>query len=120
MIIGVVRSDESDKLVSLTPEFVERWIKAGQRVWVESGAGEGAGWYDPDYEAVGARVVPAGEIETADVLTFPEPPTVPTTFRAAGPGTLLVGMLRPYTLAPAIIQAWSQQKLSTIALDATR
>lgn len=42
--------------VSLTPSGVEALVRAGARVWVERGAGSGAGFEDEEYELAGARL----------------------------------------------------------------
>lgn len=42
--------------VALTPSGVEALVRAGARVWVERGAGAGAGFEDDEYERAGARL----------------------------------------------------------------
>lgn len=43
--------------VSATPDCVAAFVKAGHTVRVEAGAGEGTGYEDGEYEAVGAEIV---------------------------------------------------------------
>lgn len=119
VIIGVVRADASDALASLTPDMVERFAKAGHQVLVVQGVGLGAGWWDEAYEKAGARVVEDQEAQgEADVLTCAEPPSVPDRFLGVRPGTLLVGMMRPYTTSPEVLRGWCQGELSVLSLDA--
>jgi len=66
MIIGVpheVKSHESR--VAMLPVTAERLVNAGHTVLLETHAGEGSGYPDGDYAAVGATVVDAA----ADVFT---------------------------------------------------
>jgi len=44
--------------VGLTPESVAELVQDGQSVIIETGAGEGIGAYDADYEAAGAQIQP--------------------------------------------------------------
>ncbi len=43
--------------VGLTPESAKELIANGHEVWVETGAGDGIGAYDAQYEASGAKVI---------------------------------------------------------------
>jgi NAD(P) transhydrogenase subunit alpha len=67
-VIGVPRETfAGEKRVATVPEVVEKLIKLGFRVAVESGAGEGANFTDEAYRAAGAEVV--GDIwGSADVI----------------------------------------------------
>ena len=57
-VIGVPRETfAGEKRVATVPEVVEKLIKLGFRVSVESGAGEGANFSDEAYRAAGAEVV---------------------------------------------------------------
>lgn len=58
MVIGVPKEIMHDeKRVSAIPETVAKIVKNGHKVLVESGAGEGAHYYDADYAAAGAQIV---------------------------------------------------------------
>jgi alanine dehydrogenase len=60
MIIGVPREIKANEnRVSLVPGGADALVQAGHTVLVERGAGEGSGFDDSAYEAVGARVTPA-------------------------------------------------------------
>jgi alanine dehydrogenase len=57
MNIGVIRERGAfDRRVALTPAVVRRLASSGHTVWVETGAGEGAMWSDPEYLRAGAQV----------------------------------------------------------------
>jgi alanine dehydrogenase len=58
MIVGVPREIKSDEYrVALIPVGAEEVRRAGHRVLVQSGAGQGSGIPDERYEAVGAEIV---------------------------------------------------------------
>ena len=62
MIIGIpkeIKSNESR--VSMTPAGVHELVKHGHTVYVQKTAGEGSGFSDADYEAVGAVMSPTIE-----------------------------------------------------------
>ncbi|MDP9455522.1 MAG: alanine dehydrogenase [Actinobacteria bacterium] len=62
MRVGVVRElTPGEGRVALTPHAVHELARAGHRVYVEAGAGEGAAVPDEDYRAAGARVVSGAE-----------------------------------------------------------
>ena len=57
-VIGVPKEVfAGEKRVATVPEVVEKLIKLGFKVAVESGAGEGANCSDDAYRTVGAEVV---------------------------------------------------------------
>ena len=57
-VIGVPRETfAGEKRVATVPEVVEKLIKLGFAVKVESGAGDGANFGDDAYRAAGAQVV---------------------------------------------------------------
>ena len=59
MRIGIVRErTPGEGRIALTPHAVYELTRAGHRVFVEPGAGEGAALPDEDYRVAGARLVP--------------------------------------------------------------
>ncbi|WP_373001208.1 alanine dehydrogenase [Sulfurimonas sp.] len=58
MIIGTPKEQKTDEFrVGLTPENVASLVKDGHGVVIQSGAGEGSGFSDSDYEEAGAKIV---------------------------------------------------------------
>ncbi len=58
MIIGVpLEIGENEKRVSAVPDVIKKWIKDGNRVLVEKGAGEKALFSDEDYKKAGAEII---------------------------------------------------------------
>lgn len=59
MIVGIPKEIKiGENRVAATPAGVEMLVKAGHRVLVEKGAGEGSGFSDEEYKNVGAELVP--------------------------------------------------------------
>ena len=56
--------------VGLTPDNVFGYISNGHEVYVESGAGEGAGFTDEDYRKVGATILETSKevFDTCDMI----------------------------------------------------
>jgi alanine dehydrogenase len=58
MKIAVIREIKRHEYrVGATPACVEAYVHAGHRVWVEKGAGLGAGFRDGEYRSHGAKIV---------------------------------------------------------------
>lgn len=71
MIIGLVKEiKNNENRVGLTPGGVSVLTKKGHPVFVEISAGEGSGFTDEEYRAVGAKILPtSGEIfEKAEII----------------------------------------------------
>ncbi|MBL7184412.1 MAG: alanine dehydrogenase [Anaerolineae bacterium] len=59
MIIGVSKEIKTaENRVGATPAGVDMLVRAGHRVLVEKGAGEGSGFSDQEYRQAGAEIVP--------------------------------------------------------------
>jgi alanine dehydrogenase len=60
MVIGVPKEiKNNENRVSLTPGGAYSLVKAGHKVLVEKSAGEGSGFSDDEYAAVGATILPS-------------------------------------------------------------
>ncbi|MGW8282079.1 MAG: alanine dehydrogenase [Gemmatimonadota bacterium] len=59
MIVGVPKEIKANEnRIALVPAGAEALVSAGHEVWIEQGAGEGSGFPDTDYSAVGAKIEP--------------------------------------------------------------
>ena len=84
-VIGVPRETAAgEKRVATVPEVVEKLIKLGFRVAVQSGAGEAANFGDDAYRAAGAEIIgdAAGLWAASDVV-----------FKVRGPGAEEVALM---------------------------
>ena len=117
-VIGVPKETApGEKRVATVPEVVERLIKLGFRVVVQSGAGEAANFGDDAYLAVGSRMVhTAAELWSASDIVF----------KVRGPTAEEVGLLRTGgTLVsfiwpgqnPELLQQLAAKKATVLAMD---
>lgn len=117
MQVAVVReSAPGETRVALTPEVVQRLVKAGHAVRVQQGAGEQAGHLDTAYEGAGARIASGpGWLDGADLLLGVQPPA-PASLEGVPAGVLVVSFLLP-TQNAALVRALCERRLSMFALD---
>lgn len=118
-LIGVPRETfQGEKRVATVPEVVEKLIKLGFRVTVESGAGDAANFGDDAYRAAGADVVgTAAELWTRSEVIFKvRPPTVDEVSLMREGGTL-VGFVWP-AQNPELMQLLAGKKATVLAIDA--
>ena len=90
MIIGVPKEiKDNEYRVAMAPGGVRQLTEAGHQARVESGAGEGSGFGDSQYEAAGAEIVPAAADawEAAMVVKVKEPQ--PSEYAYLRPGLTL-------------------------------
>src|SRR5580765_3711006 len=114
-LIGVPRENAAgEKRVATVPEVVEKLIKLGFRVTVQSGAGDAANFADDTYRAAGAEVV--GDVwASADII-----------FKVRAPSMAEVGLMRAgQTLVsfiwpaqnPELMQSLAARKVTVLAID---
>ncbi len=116
MIVGVPTEVKKDEYrVGLRPVGAEVLVKQGHTVLVQSGAGEGSGFPDEQYDAAGARIVPTAadvwaEAEMIVKVKEPQPHEIPmiredqtvfTYFHFAADRDLTLGCLNSKCIAIA-------------------
>jgi NAD(P) transhydrogenase subunit alpha len=116
--IGVPRETfAGEKRVATVPDVVEKLVKLGFGVCVETGAGAAANFGDDTYQAAGARVAgSAAELYDAADMVFRV--RAPTSAEVAmmQPGTTLVSFVWP-AQNPELIQAMAARGLTVLAID---
>jgi len=116
--IGVPRETAAgEKRVATVPEVVEKLVKLGFAVAVESGAGEAANFADDSYRAAGAEVLPsAAELWSKSDIVFKVRP--PTTDEVAllREGATLIGFVWP-AQNPELMQQLAARKATVLAID---
>jgi NAD(P) transhydrogenase subunit alpha len=118
MLIGVPRETAAgEKRVATVPEVVERLLKLGFGVAVESGAGEGANFGDDTYRAAGAEVIDdaARLWASADIVFKVRPPSMAEVARMRQ-GATLVSFVWP-AQNPELMQALAERKATVLAMD---
>src|SRR3989338_5786614 len=118
LMIGIPREiAPGEKRVATVPEVVEKLIKLGFKVAVESGAGDAANFSDDTYRAAGAEIIDgAAKLWTASDIVF----------KVCGPTAEEVGLMREGgTLVsfiwpaqnPELMQQLAAKKATVLAMD---
>ena len=115
-VIGVPRETfAGEKRVATVPEVVEKLIKLGFAVKVESGAGDGANFSDDTYRAAGAEVV-SGVWDQADIIFKVRAPSAEEVGRMRA-GQTLISFIWP-AQNPDLMQSLASRKVTVLAIDA--
>ena len=117
-VIGVPRETAAgEKRVATVPEVVEKLVKLGFKVAVQSGAGDAANFPDEAYRAAGAQIVG----EAAQLWAQSD-----IVFKVRGPSDDEVGLLREGGALvsfiwpaqnPGLMQALAARKATVLAID---
>ena len=110
-------SHPQETRVAISPETAKKYRGLNLDVVIESGAGEGAGFADAEYEAAGARLEDGHEalFAGADLVLKVRAPT-PAELSAMKPGTALVGLLSPYD-ARESVDAYAAAGVDAFAME---
>ncbi len=119
LMIGIPRETAAgEKRVATVPEVVEKLIKLGFKVSVESGAGDGANFSDDTYRAAGAEIiVGAPKLWATSDIVFKV--TVPTSAEVElmREGGTLIGFIWP-AQNPELMKQLAAKKATVLAIDA--
>jgi NAD(P) transhydrogenase subunit alpha len=118
MLIGVPRETAvGEKRVATVPEVVERLIKLGFRVAVESRAGEAANFGDEAYRAAGAEIIDdaARLWAAADIVFKVRAPSMAEVARMRE-GAILMSFIWP-AQNPELMQALAERRATVLAID---
>lgn len=118
VVIAVLKEvSPGEHRVALVPEVVAKLVAAGHEVRVQGGAGDGAGYPDGLFAAVGAKIVPdtAALGAGAQLVLGVQPPSAEVT-RSLAPGTLIVGFLNP-TRALEALARLRDGKFTSFAME---
>src|SRR5919108_41158 len=114
-LIGVPRETAAgEKRVATVPDVVEKLVKLGFRVAVQSGAGDGANFSDDAYRAAGAEVS-ADVWALADIIFKVRAPSLAELERMR-PGTTLVSFVWP-AQNPELMRALAEKRATVLAMD---
>jgi NAD(P) transhydrogenase subunit alpha len=118
LTIGIPRETAAqERRVATVPEAVEKLIKLGFEIAVESGAGEASNFSDEAYTKAGAKIIHTASAlwSTADII-----------FKVRGPSTKEVGMMRPGGMLvsfiwpaqnPELLQQLAAKQATVLAMD---
>ncbi|BCN41038.1 NAD(P) transhydrogenase subunit alpha [Alicycliphilus denitrificans] len=116
--IGVPREAfPGEKRVATVPDVVEKLVKLGFTVAVESGAGDAANFSDDAYRAAGAEVLPdaAALWAASDIVLKVRPPSSEEAALMREGGTL-IGFVWP-AQNPDLMQQLAAKKATVLAID---
>lgn len=119
MQIGIPKETAAgEKRVATVPDVVEKLIKLGFSVAVESGAGDAANFADDTYRAAGAEVVPAAaDIWSKCDIVFKVRAPSPDEVALLREGGTLIGFVWP-AQNPELMQQLAGRKVTVLAIDA--
>jgi len=117
-VIGVPRETAAgEKRVATVPEVVEKLIKLGFEVVVESGAGEASNFSDETYRAAGARIASNAEALWAEAgIVFKVRAPSPDEVTRMPEGRTLVSFIWP-AQNPALMQQLAAKRATVLAMD---
>ncbi len=118
LLIGIPKEVfANEKRVATVPDVVEKLIKLGFSVAVESGAGDAANFSDDSYRASGAEIVAdAAQLwATADIVFKVRPPSKDEV-ALLREGATLIGFIWP-AQNPDLMQQLAARKATALAID---
>jgi len=118
LIIGVPKETAADeKRVATVPDVVEKLIKLGFSVAVQSGAGDAANFGDDTYLAAGAEVVPnAAELWAKSDIIFKVRAPSPEEVGHLREGGTLISFIWP-AQNPELMQLLAGRRATVLAID---
>ena len=119
MDIAVVRErGADDRRVALTPPVVRRLVNAGNRVWMETRAGEGAMFADSDYSRAGAEVVYSASeaIQRAGLVAKISRPTSEE-LSFCNPGTALMAFYHMAVAGRGMLETLADREVTAIGCE---
>lgn len=120
MIVGVPKEiKDNEYRVALTPFGAEALVRAGHRVLVQAGAGEGSGFSDDEYRRAGAEVVAdAAEAWAAELVVKVKEPQ-PAEYQYLREGLILFAFLH-LAAAPELARQLVERGVTAIAYETVR
>jgi alanine dehydrogenase len=90
MIVGVPKEIKNEEYrVSMTPNGVKEFVRAGHTVMVEQGAGVGSGFGDDAYRAAGAELAPVDDVFARADMIYKVKEPLPSEYGKFRPGQIL-------------------------------
>ena len=118
MRIGVPKENaEGEKRVATVPDVVQKLVKLGFSVAVESGAGDSANFADDTYRAAGAEVLgSAAEVWATSDIVFKVRAPAPDEVALMREGGSLIGFVWP-AQNPELMQQLAARRATVLAID---
>lgn len=117
LTLGVPKETaQNERRVALTPDGVKKYVAAGHKVLIESGAGEGAFITDKAYEEAGGTIVPTKDAFGADLVLKVQRPSSDEV-KMLRPGAALLAFLSPMVNTD-LVRELQDQKTVAFSMDA--
>ena len=118
LTIGVLRETfAGEKRVAAAPEVVEKLIKLGFGVCIESGAGDAANFSDSAFISAGAKIAAgAGELLATSDIVFKVRAPSSQEVAAMRPGTTLISFIWP-AQNPELMKQMAERRMTVLAMD---
>jgi NAD(P) transhydrogenase subunit alpha len=117
MRIGVPKETaDGERRVATVPDVVEKLVKLGFTVAVESGAGDAAHFADDTYRAAGAEVLGSAELWAGSDIVFKVRAPSVEEVGLLREGATLIGFIWP-AQNPELMQQLAARKVTVLAID---
>ena len=117
MILGVLKENTSENRVAVPPDTAAALLKLGiEKVLVENGAGESAGYTDEAYQAAGAHLTQRQEVLSSAGLITSIHPMEDNEIGQLKSSQVVLGQYNPLT-NKEIVQPLNGQKVTAFSLD---
>lgn len=118
LFIGIPKENLfQENRVPLTPEAVETLCSNGNKIYIESKAGEASRFSDKDFSEAGAKIVyDKKQVYEADILLKVTPPDSED-IDLLHEGQTLITPLHLPTLKPEVIQALMKKRVTALAFE---
>lgn len=116
-VVSIAKESVSgERRVIVLPQQVGQFVNCGYRVLVESGAGEGIGYSDRDYEQSGAVIASKDIIWTHSNCILKYKPPTPTEYKYLRPG-ISVGAIFHAEGNPVLIEILLRNKVTAYSYE---
>lgn len=118
LFIGIPKETYfQEKRICLTPDAVAAVVANGQKVLIENGAGNEAGFSDSDYSEAGAMLTnDTKKVFQCPVILKVEPPTLEE-LELINPKTVLISALQLKTRKKEYFEALAKKKITALAFE---
>jgi len=116
MVLGVLKEPSPETRVSLHPDAVKALVAAGNKVLVESGAGNSAFLSDGLFQEAGAEIATRTSVFTQAEMIFQISPMEETEWKTLASGKILVGIYQPL-VARELMAEMSKQGITLFSMD---
>ena len=118
LFIGIPKETSfQERRICLTPDAVNSLVYHGNRVMIESGAGESSSYSDNEYRDAGAEITnDTKKVYSCPILLKVEPPTL-SEIEFMNPQTILISAIQLKTRKKEYFEALHKKKITALAFE---